>query len=113
MRVTNATIDAGVCGFVTDVSASCEDDQNFRFQITSPCENIQGLAGRLPAVDAYSEIVAGYDGEIHRAARASLKGCCSGCVVPVGIFKAMQVSAGLALPRPIAISLCRDEGWNN
>ncbi len=109
MSVVRATIDAGVCGFVTEITASCEDEQNVRFRIESPCENIQGLAGRLPEVDAYSEIVTGFDGEVHKAARASLKGCCSGCVVPAGIFKAMQVAAGLALPRPVAISLERIE----
>ena len=109
MDVAHATIDAGICGFVMEVAASCEDEQNVRFQITSPCENIRALASRLPAVDAYSEIVTGFDGEIHKVARASVKGCCSGCVVPVGIFKAMQVSAGLALPRPVAISLNRNE----
>jgi hypothetical protein len=109
MSTASATIDAGVCGFITEVLATCEDGQNVRFEITSPCENIQGMAGRLSQADAYSEIVTGFDGEIHKAARASMKGCCSGCVVPIGIFKAMQVAAGLALPRPVAISLERNE----
>lgn len=57
----------------------------------------------------YSEIKSGCDGLIHRAARAVLKGCCSGCVVRVGIFKAMQVAVGLALQCPVAISLGRVE----
>ena len=60
-------------------------------------------------VDAFAEIGAGFEGEIHRAARAALKGCCSGCVVPNGIYKAIQIAAGLALPRPVAISLDRTE----
>jgi len=41
-------------------------------------------------------------------ARECLKGCCAGCAVPVAIFKAMQVAAGLALPKSIRIEIaCR------
>ncbi|MFN2352102.1 MAG: hypothetical protein ABR497_09170, partial [Kiritimatiellia bacterium] len=35
----------------------------------------------------------------------NLKGCCAGCAVPVGVFKAMQVAAGLALPKDPTITL--------
>ncbi|MFW5857735.1 MAG: DUF6951 family protein, partial [Planctomycetota bacterium] len=31
--------------------------------------------------------------------------CCPGCVVPAGVFKAMQVAAGLALPKDAAITV--------
>jgi len=37
--------------------------------------------------------------------REHLKGCCAGCAVPVGIFKGMQVAAGLALPKDITIKM--------
>jgi hypothetical protein len=40
--------------------------------------------------------------------REHLQGCCSGCAVPVGLFKAMQVAAGMALPQDIAISVSSD-----
>jgi hypothetical protein len=39
------------------------------------------------------------------AVRASLSGCCAGCAVPVGIFKAMQAAAGVALPRDVTITM--------
>ncbi len=109
MGTVCATIHAGVCGFVTQITATSEDEQNVQFAVVSPCENIQGLASRLPEVDAYAELGAGFDGELHRAVRASLKGCCSGCVVPAGFFKAMQVAANVALPQDISIQLARQE----
>ncbi|MDH7569838.1 MAG: hypothetical protein QHJ73_09665 [Armatimonadota bacterium] len=74
-----------------------------RFQIETPCENVQRLAAALPEVDAYAELGAGFDGQLHQAARASLRGCCSGCVVPAGLFKAMQVAAGVALPKDASL----------
>ena len=42
--------------------------------------------------------------------RANLHGCCAGCAVPVGLFKAMQVAAGLALPKDIEIALSLERG---
>ena len=103
MSTVQSTVDAGICGFVTGISAESEDQQMVTFRIESPCANIQHLAGLLGTVDAYAELGAGFDGEVHSAARQSLKGCCSGCVVPVSIFKAMQVAARVALPKDVSI----------
>lgn len=104
-----ATIDAGVCGFVTQVSATSPDKQSVTLALTSPCQNIQDFAALLDTVDAYAEIGAGFDGKVHQAARAALRGCCSGCVVPVGAFKAMQIAAALALPKEASMRFEKGE----
>jgi len=106
MSTARARVNAGICGFVTDITAASDDDQTVKFTITSDCANIRGLAAALPAeIDAYEELGAGFDGEVWGAARRSLRGCCSGCVVPPAIFKAMQVAANVALPRDCSIGL--------
>ena len=67
----------GSCGFVTDVTATADDDQMVQFTVTSPCANLQGLAAALPPrVDAYQELGAGYEGELWTAVRGALRGCC-------------------------------------
>jgi hypothetical protein len=101
-------IKAGVCGFTTMVEADSEDMQNVRFKIESDCPSIQQMVDGFPVVDGYAEIGAGFDGVIHKIARDNLRGCCSGCVVPSGIFKSMQVAAGLALPSPVSIEIDKD-----
>lgn len=100
-----ARVAAGVCGFTTTVVAESDDTQNVTFEIESDCENIKQLAEDFPQVDGYIEIGAGFGGAIHQAVRNKLKGCCSGCIVPCGIFKAMQVAAGLALPARASIDI--------
>lgn len=107
MSIAKATINAGVCGFVTEVTATCEDSQNVSFTVESPCEKIQALGAALPTVDAFAEIGAGFDGQILSTVRTHLRGCCAGCVVPAGVFKAMQVAAQLALPAPARVELDR------
>lgn len=102
----HAEIQAGVCGFVTHVSAESEDNQNVSFQIHSDCDKIEALTKKIyqnQPVDAFQEINPAGEGRVMAVVRETLKGCCAGCAVPAGIFKAMQVSAGLALPKDISI----------
>jgi len=101
-------VEAGICGFITDIEASSEDDQNVSFKITSDCENIQRLSKLISTVDAYNELKDGFDGVLYKAVRQELKGCCSGCAVPVGLFKSMQVAAKVALPKDVKINITKE-----
>ena len=105
MRCT-AEIAAGVCGFTTTVFAHGEDEM-VTLTITTDCQKIQGLAEALNGrpVDAYDEIHKGHDGVIMTAVRAHLLGCCAGCAVPAGVFKAMQAAARVALPKDVSIAI--------
>jgi len=96
---TIVEVHPGVCGFAARIEARSEDRRNVTLRIRSDCENIRTLAAALEQpVDGYAEIRDGFTGRVQEAVRRSLKGCCSGCVVPSGLFKAMQVAADLALP---------------
>ena len=110
MKAT-AVIDAGVCGFQTTVVATSDDDRWVAFDIDSPCEKIVGLAdalGHLGPIDAYQEISPAGTSAVLETVRGVLKGCCAGCAVPVGVFKCMQVAAGLALPKEVRICLSKE-----
>ena len=102
-----AHIQAGVCGFATQVTADSPDDQMVTLEIETNCDKIAGLAETLDGreIDGYDEIAKGFDGVVMSAVRATLSGCCAGCAVPVGIFKALQAAARVALPRDLSITL--------
>ena len=111
MSTAQAHIAAGICGFETTVIAQGDADQAVSFQIASGCAKIRSLAeavANLGPVDALAEIDARKTGTLTSTMRNALSGCCSGCAVPVGIFKSMQVSAGLALPRDIHIAVSQE-----
>ena len=108
MKIANAEIMAGICGFRTTVRAEGDDDFAVNLVVTSDCEKVQGLAAELGVVSALDELGGGHEGQILSAGRRHLKGCCAACVVPPGIFKAMQVAAGVALPADVAIGLHLD-----
>ena len=107
--MVRTTINAGVCGFITEVTAESDDMQNVSFHVESDCENIRKLAANLSVVDGYKEIGLGFDGVIYQAVRVNLRGCCAGCVIPCGIFKSMQVAAGLALQAPVSIDIKKED----
>ena len=107
--MVKTTIQAGICGFNTTVTARSDDVQNVSLEVTSTCEKIRGLAADLTTVDAYQEIGDGFDGVVLKAVRSHLKGCCAGCIVPSGIFKTVQVAGAVALPAPASIMIERLE----
>lgn len=101
-------VDAGICGFQTRIEAESDDTQNVRFRFASGCEKAERFGAALVArgpVDGYGELGAGSEGVILTTARETLKGCCAACAVPIAVFKAMQVAAGVALPADVALSL--------
>ncbi len=101
-------VDGGICGFQTRIHAESDDAQNVTFKIASACEKVgkfgEALAARGP-VDGYAEIGAGADGVVLSTARESLKGCCAACAVTIGAFKAMQIAAGVALPKDVTLKI--------
>ena len=101
-------VDAGICGFQTRIHAESDDLQNVTFKITSGCEKAQKFGDALISkgpVDGYAEIGAGADGAVLTTGRECLKGCCAACAVPVGVFKAMQVASGVALPKDVTLCI--------
>ena len=102
-----AHIQAGVCGFATTVTADSPDDQMVTLEIETNCDKIAGLAQALNGneIDGYDEIAKGFDGVVMSAVRSYLSGCCAGCAVPAGIFKALQAAARVALPKDLSITL--------
>lgn len=103
MQKIQVKINAGICGFITMVEAQSIEGQRVQLKIISSCETIGKLNEFIPEVDAYAEIGQGFNGIIHQAVQKNLKGCCSGCIVPSGFCKAMQVVTHLALPASATI----------
>ena len=101
-------VDAGICGFQTRIHAKSDDSQNVTFKIASACEKVkkfgEALASKGP-VDGYAEIGAGAEGVVLTTSNETLKGCCAGCAVHAGTFKAMQVAAGVALPKDVTLKI--------
>lgn len=99
----NVRIDAGVCGFTTQVEARCDDEQTVELQITSTCPHVARAAPSLRQVDAYAEIFAKpADTATYKALVEHLPHVA--CPVYTGVLKAIEAAAKLALPRTSSIT---------
>lgn len=113
--MARSRIYAGICGFTTTVEATSEDRQHVTLQIESNCPDVLRLAKKLSGqtIDAYAVIgPCAQPGSIYDTHIMDTAGIIIphvACPVPAGIHKAIEVAAGLALPRDARIEVFADE----
>jgi len=106
--LSSAEIESGICGFTTRVEAR-QNGNKISLHVESDCDAIQRLAAELTEVEPFQEIT--FRGEGPRTLKAGAKHCYHpACPVPVGIIKAVEVEAGLALPKEATIKIQKSEG---
>jgi hypothetical protein len=104
--MAKAEIHAGICGFNTTVRTTM-DGEVCKVSIESECKAIQKLAEHLTEVDPLGEISSRR--RMPKTLDAGHQYCThAACPVPVGIIKAIEVEAHLALPADATIKLSQD-----
>ncbi len=103
--MAKAEIFAGNCGFNTQVETSMEG-KVCKIQITSECAAIRRMAEELTEVEPFKEI--SFKRAMPKIHEAGHKHCThAACPVPVGIVKAVEIEAKLALPTDVSIKLSK------
>ncbi len=103
--MAHADIIAGNCGFSTQVETTM-DGNTCKIHITSECKAIQRMAQELTEVDPFKEI--SFKRAMPKTHEMGIKYCThAACPVPVGIIKAIEIEAGLALPTDVSIKLSK------
>ena len=102
--MTKAKIEAGNCGFLTEVEAISKENYIIELSIQSECKHIQKMANTISEVNALDEISfrKGMPEILQRGAEYCTH---AACPVPVGIIKAVEVAAGFTLPQEAKISI--------
>ncbi len=99
--MASAEIESGICGFCTTVKTTSEG-RTVRVEFETSCGYVEQLAEALTEVDPYREI--SYRGEGPVTLRLAAEHLVHpACPVPSGIIKAIEVEAGLALPKDASI----------
>jgi len=103
--MAKAEIFSGNCGMNTTVKATM-NGKVCKLSITSDCEAIRKLAEELTEVNPHKEL--SFRRAMPKIHEAGHKFCYhAACPVPVGIIKAMEVEAGLALPTDVTIQVTK------
>ncbi|APC08441.1 DUF6951 family protein [Neomoorella thermoacetica] len=89
-------VEAGICGFQTEIQAEAPDMFSCDLNINTTCPNIQKIAADLGTLNPLEEI--SFKGN-SRLRELFFQYCPhAACPVLPGIIKAVEVAAGLALP---------------
>lgn len=106
--MAKAEIDAGICGFHTTCIAAKNGDGTVHLTIESDCKAVMKLAEQLQNVDPMKEVF--WRRSLPRTHELA-PGCLShpACPVPSGIIKAIEVEAGLALPKDATIKVSKSD----
>jgi len=105
--MAKAEIFAGNCGFSTQVEATM-DGKVCRISMQSECAAIQRMAEQLTEVEPFKEI--SFKRAMPKTHEMGIKHCThAACPVPVGIIKAVEIEAGLALPTDVSIKLSKSK----
>jgi hypothetical protein len=105
--VARVDIDAGVCGHLTRVTAAKTTGYTVRVEIESGCPHVRRIAPEPVEVDALKQI--GLRGGLPPLLQTAYE-CCAhaACPVPAGLVKAVEVAAGLALPRDVTMQISKE-----
>jgi hypothetical protein len=104
MLMSKAIVHAGICGYTTTIQAQADSKYQVKLNIQSECKHIQKLAENLEEVNALQEI--SFRRGLPEILSKGAEFCThAACPVPVGIIKAVEVAAGLALPKDVKIEL--------
>ena len=100
---------SGICGMITEIRATSRDPSGMvSLDINTRCESIQALAYGLKVVNPEKEI--SFKGDGPQTLRMAAKHCKhAACPVPSGILKAIEVAAGLALPKDASIKVTQEK----
>ena len=99
--MTKVEIDPGICKFLTRLEAAPSEDDVVAVSGESECPRVQKYLADLGALKVSSALGrCCLETVFAPAAQASLH---PACPVPVGVLKAVEVAAGLALPRQVSI----------
>ncbi len=102
--MAKGTINGGICGFITVVTATIGEDKKINLDISTECPNFKKVAKELVEIDPNVEIFK----------RLNLTETCTiaskysphpSCIVPSGILKTIEVEANFALPQEAGIKV--------
>ncbi|GAB4390228.1 MAG: hypothetical protein Kow0025_20800 [Thermodesulfovibrionales bacterium] len=106
--MARAVIKPGACGLTTTVRVTKAQGRRYKVSVSSECEMVEKLGselGELEMTDAFKRIL---DNPVYKNASACLRHV--SCPVPCGVLKALEVEAGLAVPKEVSIKFEEEDG---
>jgi hypothetical protein len=99
--MTTLIVNSGACGFTVTVTADKTAGGKIAISLDTACEMVQKMLGDLATLDQRTVFTGFPDNPVYRSAAKHLKH--PACLVPAAILKALEVEAGLNVPKDATI----------
>lgn len=100
--MVKVNIESGICGFQTMVQAEPGAKYTAKLIVDSNCPHVRKIAESFGEFNAMTELFKKGQSAILKLCQENLPHIT--CPVPVGLLKALEASAGLALPKDAKIT---------
>ncbi len=99
--MTRVTIQSGACGFTTTVTVDKTPDGKMKLTVATECKMVEKMCGDITVLDRFAPLTGFSNNPVYAAAAKHLRHVA--CPVPSGILKALEVEAGLNVPKDAGI----------
>ena len=104
---TKVIINPGACGFPATVVVEKNEDENFSVTITSECPMVSKLGTEIAELTMGDVFKGLMNNPVYKKGATCLRHVA--CPVPSGILKALEVEAGLNVPKDVSITFVTEE----
>ena len=99
--MTRVTVNPGVCGMVCIIEVSKIDRRQVSLKIETKCDIVQEVCEQAAIMEVWDVLKLPVESIVYEyASKCRIH---AACPVPVAVIKAIEVEAGMALPRPVSI----------
>ena len=104
--MTKAVVNSGICGFSVTVIAEKREGKEIRLTLDTECEMVKKMAEDIASLEMMAVFTGFANNPVYKAAARHLKH--AACPVPSAILKAVEIEAGLCIPKDVKMSFIRD-----
>ena len=99
--MTKVTVNAGICGYSVEIKAEKGEAKKILITLDTKCKMVKNMAEDLSALDMMAAFTGFMNNPVYKSAARHIRHVA--CPVPAGIIKAIEVEAGLCLPKDASI----------
>jgi hypothetical protein len=101
ITMTTVIVNAGACGFSVSINAEVTKDKTIKISLDTECGMVKDMLEDIATLNPFITLTGFQNNPVYQSASKHLKHVA--CLVPSGILKAIEVEAGLNVPKEARI----------
>ncbi len=104
--MTKLIVRSGACGYPVTVKVEKGKDGKFFLSLDTECEMVKKMLEDIASLDRFAPLAGFLNNPVYQSAAKHIKH--AACIVPSGILKALEVEAGMNVPKNAGITFVKE-----